>query len=197
MACTTATSSRTAASHSAHRELACVGREREGYDANTTQRSGGRASCRSGAGHARLCDGRYTRKRVASRATLVWDHYCRSDHQPIRRLFLADRAGRGVWSHLWGAPEGEDHPDQSRAPLGACARLCLVARFLTAACQHHEPSFTFQPRFWEVPFHVSHRPAFRGGVGSNLLPTPATACSSGSVGASVREKHMLRCVLKA
>src|SRR6266568_4265633 len=55
MACTTSTSSRTAASHSAHCELVCVGREREGYDANTTQGSGGRASCRPRARHARLC----------------------------------------------------------------------------------------------------------------------------------------------
>src|SRR5205814_1529794 len=66
--------------------------------------------------------------------------------------------------------------------LRACARLCLVARLRPAACEHHEPSCIFQPRFWKIPFHVSHRPAFRSGVGGNLLPTPATACSSGIPG---------------
>jgi hypothetical protein len=106
-------------------------------------------------------------------------------------FFLLLVLGGGVWSHLWRAPEGEDDHDQSRAPLGACARLCLVARLLTAACEHHEPPGTFQPRFWEVPFHVSHRPAFRGSVGGNLLPTTATACSSGNVGTIVCEKRML------
>src|SRR6266705_132224 len=35
MACTTSTSSRTESSHGTHHELVCVGREREGYDANT------------------------------------------------------------------------------------------------------------------------------------------------------------------
>src|SRR6266487_3350433 len=113
MACTTSTNSRAAPSHSAHCGLDCIGREREGYDANTTRGSGGRAACRS------------------------------------------------------------------------------------AACQHHEPSCTFQPRFREVPFHISHRPAVRGGVGGHLLPTPATACSSGSVVAITREKLMLCCVLPA
>src|SRR5216683_536908 len=175
MVCTTSTSSRTAVSHSAHCELAGIGREREGCDANTTQRSVGRTSCRSGAGHAQLCDGWDARTPLTGGVTLVWDHHCRPDHQSIRRLLLASRAGWGVWSHLWCAPEGEDDHDQSRAPLGACARLCLVARLLTAACEHYEPSCTFQPRFWKVPQHFSHRPAFRDGVGGNLLPTPATA----------------------
>src|SRR6266699_1144495 len=44
---------------------------------------------------------------------------------------------------------------------------------------------------------ISHRPAVRGGVGGHLLPTPATACSSGSVVAITREKLMLCCVLPA
>ena len=80
----------------------------------------------------------------------------------------------GVWSHLWRAPEGEDDHDQSRSSGGLRSALS-VACLLTAACEHHEPSCTFQPRFWEVPCHVSHRPAVRDGVGGHLLPTPATA----------------------
>src|SRR5258708_14103712 len=119
MACTTATSSRTAASHRPYCKLVCVGQEREGHYGNTTQGAGGRTFSGPGAGHARLCDGWDTRTPLTGGVTLVWDHYCRPDNQSIRRLFLADRAGWGVWSR------SEEHTSELQSPDHLVCRLLL------------------------------------------------------------------------
>jgi hypothetical protein len=83
--------------------------------------------------------------------------------------------GRAVEETEWSAP---------RPP-------CLVVRLLAGADEHHEPCpLAFQPRVWEVPFHFSHRPALRVGVGDDILPIAGAACSSGVVVATIREKHV-------
>ncbi len=109
----------------------------------------------------------------------------------ILRLFLAYRAGRDIWSHLWCSPEAEIHHDESRAPLWFGARRCLVARLLTRANEHHEPCIlTFQPPVWEFPLRFSYRPALRVGIRNDLLPVARTAYISGIIVANVREKHV-------
>src|SRR5260370_8142943 len=96
MACTTATSSRTASSYSAYCKLVWVGQEREGHHANTTQGAVGRTFSGLGAGHARLCDGWDTRTPLTGGVTLVWDPHCTPSHHPFRRIFLLDTPRRRV-----------------------------------------------------------------------------------------------------
>src|SRR5260370_38151828 len=140
MACTTATSSRRASSYSAYCKLVCVGQEREGHHANTTQGAVGRTFSGLGAAHARLCDGWDTRTPLPGGVTLVWDNHCRPFDEPIGRSFVPDRARRVVRSHLWCAPAGEVHQAQSHAPVGGRARLYPAPRLLLAASEVERPS---------------------------------------------------------